>query len=94
MKILNRKYFPEILLAFKDGPKSFNDLQRAFEVNPSTLSRRINDLKQLNLIEPIVIKRQNRSIIQYQLTNKGKRILANVLQLLELAKEIEKYLTS
>lgn len=92
--ILDRKYFPEIVVALKAGPLSFNDLQRKLRISPNTIGRRVKELKKFGLIEPTLDQTGARTKVKYRLTQKGKEAAQSIEQFLALGEEAERKIKS
>ena len=90
MKILNGSYFCEVVLALQYQPKSFNDILRDININPSTLNRRIKELTRYNLIEPIVVRVNEENRIKYKLTKKGEGLIKDFDEFVRLSERLEK----
>ena len=90
MECLKRKHFVDILILLSKSPKSFNELLKTLNAYPDTLNRRIKEMVLLGLI--VQIEEDNR--VKYRLTDKGKRIIPLLEELLRTMDEIEKILKS
>jgi DNA-binding HxlR family transcriptional regulator len=78
--LLQQKHIIPLLMILGDRNHSFNELQRELSMSPSTLSRRLKDLRKRGVLESVVVD-EGRISSKYKLTEKGKRVL-------EKAKEI------
>lgn len=90
MEYLKRKHFVDILILLSKSPKSFNELLKTLNAYPDTLNRRIKEMVLLGLITQI----EEGDRIKYRLTDKGKRIIPLLEDLLRIMDEIEKILES
>lgn len=72
--ILERKYIVKVLLSlYKSKGLRFKDLKKTVD-REATLSSRIKELEELNLIESTVIREKRRKFFAYSLTSKGQSL--------------------
>ena len=85
-KYLYKRHFVEILLLLNKSPKSFNELLKTLDAYPDTLNRRLKEMLSLNLITQVEIDGK----MKYILTDKGKKLIPLIEELLKLIEKIEK----
>jgi len=90
MKILDNSYFCAVVLTLQNQPKSFNDIMRDININPSTLNRRIKELTRYNLIEPIIVRVNEENRIKYKLTKKGEGLIKDLDDFVRLSERLER----
>lgn len=90
MKILDNSYFCAVVLTIQNQPKSFNDILRDININPSTLNRRIKELTRYNLIEPIIVRVNEENRIKYKLTKKGEGLIKDFDEFVRLSERLER----
>jgi DNA-binding HxlR family transcriptional regulator len=73
ISVLRMKNSYEILKELESGRKRFKDLKRKF--THSTLAKRLSDLENCNLIIRKVDEKRKPPIVEYELTEKGRKIL-------------------
>ena len=78
----------------RDGPRSFNDFTKIKigkrMLSSATVSKRIDRLLAVKVIEEIVTRsKTGRRVIEYRITEKGKRVL-NIANELEKALDVSK----
>jgi len=78
--LLQQKHIIPMLLILGEKDHSFNELQRDLAMSPSTLSRRLKDLRTRGVLESVIVD-EGRISSKYKLTEKGRQVL-------EKAKEI------
>lgn len=78
--LLQQKHIIPMLIILGERDRSFNELQRDLSMSPSTLSRRLKDLRKRGVLESVIVE-EGRISSKYKLTGKGKLVL-------EKAKEI------
>lgn len=89
MKIVNKIYFCEIILALKNKPKSFNDILKEVKTSPSSLNRRIKELRKFGLIEPILEIIEDEKRIKYRLTKKGDILIGDIAEFVRLYQKLD-----
>jgi len=89
MKIVNRSYFCEIVLALKNKPKSFNDILYEVKTSPSSLNRRIKELAKFGLIEPILERINDENRIKYRLTKRGEALIGDIAEFVRLYNKLD-----
>ena len=91
MELLYKKFLIEIILALKDRPLAFNEIQVRLKIYSDTLSRRLKELEKFDIIEDLITKDDNGKRIRYKLTVKGNKIaplLIEAMRTLEKAEEL------
>lgn len=79
-----KPYALDILEELKKKPMRFSDLKKIC-LSQKTLTVRLHELEELNVIETIIQKPKNQKvIILYSLTNKGKQTLESANKFLEI----------
>jgi len=69
-----RKGILNVLEALGDGEKkTFTEISESAALSPATISLRLIELQQLNLVKKEVENRPGRVLIQYQITESGKK---------------------
>lgn len=86
LKYLYKRHFVDILLLLNQSPKSFNELLKTLNAYPDTLNRRLKEMQSLNLITQAEIDGK----VKYVLTDKGKKLIPLIDELLRLIERIEK----
>jgi DNA-binding HxlR family transcriptional regulator len=87
---LTKKGTVKILSVLKDGPKSFGELNEAINVSDNTLTQRLNEGEDWNVIERCPVEtKSGRETLGYGLTERGKEIseIIDGLDLVSLLKE-------
>ena len=81
LETIGKKGSWEILMVlYKNGESNFTDLQEKTKINTRTLSRRLKELREINLIKRIV---NDDRTVNYTLTQKGKKIVDTLILLIE-----------
>ena len=91
MDLLYKKYLIDIIIALKNEPLAFNEIQSQLKIYSDTLSRRLKELEQLGIIEASIIKDYKGKRVRYKLTQKGNKIaplLNEAMKTLEKAEEL------
>lgn len=73
MDIVGNKWTALILRDLATGPKRFSQLQRNIDLNPRTLTQRLDALQNEAIIEPV--NAANTSYRSYRLTPRGRDLL-------------------
>ena len=89
MRVVNKSYFCEIVLALKNQPKSFNDILSDVKISPSTLNRRIKELTKFGLIEPIIVRVNDENRIKYKMTKKGEALIGDITYFVRLYEKLD-----
>lgn len=89
LKYLHKRHFVEILLLLNQSPKSFNELLKTLNAYPDTLNRRLKEMRSLNLITQIEMDGK----VKYTLTDKGKKLIPLIEEVLRLIEIIERLIT-
>jgi len=91
MHLLHKKFLIDIIIALKNEPLAFNEIQDRLKIYSDTLSRRIKELEELGVIEASITKEEKRKRVRYKLTAKGNKIaplLIEAIKSLERAEEL------
>jgi DNA-binding HxlR family transcriptional regulator len=86
IKMIGDDHILCIIGNLRDGGMRFNELQRAINVNPSTLTDRLSKLES----DGFVIKKKetlDKMSVVYSLTEKGKEILPVITEIAKFAKK-------
>ncbi len=75
LKVIGSKWTLAIIYSLEDGPKRFNDLQKALQVSPRTLSLRLQQMEQDKIISKKVFAEMPPHV-EYSLTKKGESLEA------------------
>ena len=89
MKLINKSYFCEIILVLKNKPKSFNDILKVVKASPSSLNRRIKELRKFGMIEPILETIDDENRIKYRLTKKGDALIGDIAEFVRLYQKLD-----
>ncbi len=71
------------------APMSFNELEKIMSAYPDTLNKRLKELVEYNLVEPMVHVVDGKNRIKHRLTPKGKQLMAKLNDFIKLAEELE-----
>jgi DNA-binding HxlR family transcriptional regulator len=82
LSLLNRRWTLHIVRALLDGKKRFNEIGRAYGINPRTLSERLRNLEAEGLLTRHVISNMPPNV-EYELTEKGRALNRIVEELAE-----------
>jgi DNA-binding HxlR family transcriptional regulator len=91
MNLLYKKFLIEIIVALKDKPLAFNEIQNQLKLYSDTLSRRLKELEDVGVIEASITQDENGKRVRYRLTAKGNKIaplLIEAIKILEKAEEL------
>jgi DNA-binding HxlR family transcriptional regulator len=91
MYLLHKKFLMDIIIALKDEPLAFNEIQNKLKIYSDTLSRRIKELENFGVIEASITQGEKRKRLRYKLTGKGNKmatILIEAIKALEAAEEL------
>ncbi len=89
MELLHKKFFIDIIIALKNEPLAFNELQNQLKMYSDTLSRRLKELEENRVIEASVIQDENGKRVRYRLTGKGNKIAPMLIQAINILKTAE-----
>ncbi|MEM5853705.1 MAG: winged helix-turn-helix transcriptional regulator [Candidatus Aenigmatarchaeota archaeon] len=78
----------EILLALDRQQMTFNELKKELGISPATLTRRISEMEKYHIILPVISK-EKRKKIEYVLTEKGKRLIPTIKEIINLSRQID-----
>ncbi len=92
MDLLYKKFLIDIILALKDEPLAFNEIQDRIKIYSDTLSRRLKELEKLGIIEASITQEKSGKRVRYRLTGKGKKIAPLLTQAVEIIESTEKLL--
>lgn len=87
LHLLEQKYIINIILSIDEKPGRFNLLQKEFEINTSTLQKRLESLEGSVLIQKKPCSIDGRSCV-YMITKKGAEIAKVLKELKTSCKEI------
>jgi DNA-binding HxlR family transcriptional regulator len=79
IKLLAQPYTIQILEALKK-PSRYKDLKEVCK-SDRTLAKRVRELQELMLIEPMALKEKGKYINFYKLTKKGEEVLRKIEKL-------------
>ncbi|MFZ3383603.1 MAG: winged helix-turn-helix transcriptional regulator [Candidatus Methanoperedens sp.] len=91
MDLLYKKFLIEIIVALKDKPLAFNEIQDRLKIYSDTLSRRLKELEDIGVIEASITQAEERKRVRYRLTTKGNKIaplLIDAVKILYSAEEL------
>lgn len=88
MNVLQKKYFCEIIALLESEPLSFSEIMRKLNIYSDTLSRRLKELEEYDMIETIVTQEKDGKRVRYTLTAKGENIIPEVKQLMVLSDRV------
>jgi DNA-binding HxlR family transcriptional regulator len=91
MYLLHKKFLIDIIIALKDEPLAFNEIQNKLKIYSDTLSRRIKELEESGVIEASITQGEKRKRVRYKLTGKGNKmatLLIEAIKALETAEEL------
>lgn len=92
MDLLYKKFFIEIIVALKNEPLAFNEIQSRIKIYSDTLSRRLKELEKLGVIEAIITKEDKGKRVRYRLTAKGNKIAPLLIEATKILETAEKLL--
>lgn len=92
MDLLYKKYLIDIVIALKDEPLAFNEIQSRLKIYSDTLSRRLKELEKLGIIEAIITNKDKGKRVRYKLTAKGNKIAPMVIEAVKILESAEKLL--
>ena len=82
-RLCTREKIEDVILALYKEPLNTNDLQTRGIVGGSTASRIVKRLKELGLVEPVIIDGSPK----YKLTEKGRKIAELLMQIYKIIEE-------
>ncbi len=91
MHLLQKKFLIDIIIALKEEPLAFNEIQDKLKIYSDTLSRRIKELENLGVIEASITQEETRKRVRYRLTGKGTKmatLLSEAIKALEAAEKL------
>lgn len=89
MELLHKKFIIDIILALKNEPLAFNEIQSQLKIYSDTLSRRLKELENLGIIDTTIIQDDAGKRIRYKLTSKGKVIVPFLVEAMNALKKAE-----
>ncbi len=92
MDLLYKKFLIEIIIALKDEPLAFNEIQDRLKIYSDTLSRRLKELEELGIIEASITQEDKGKRVRYRLTTKGNKIVPLLIQATKALDAAEKLL--
>ncbi len=92
MELLYKKFIIEIIVALKDEPLAFNEIQSRLKVYSDTLSRRLKELEKLGVIEASITKDDKGKRVRYKLTSKGNKIAPLLIEAMRTLEKAEGFL--
>lgn len=90
MDLLYKKFLIEIIVALKNEPLAFNEIQSRIKIYSDTLSRRLKELEKLGVIEAIITNEDKGKRVRYRLTAKGNKIAPLLIEAIKILKTAEK----
>lgn len=91
MHLLQKKFLIDIIIALKDEPLAFNEIQNRLKIYSDTLSRRIKELEDFGIVEASITGGEKRKRVRYRLTGKGNKmavLLSEAIKTLEAAEKL------
>ncbi|VVB97864.1 HxlR-like helix-turn-helix [uncultured archaeon] len=91
MYLLHKKFLIDIIIALRDAPLAFNEIQSRLKIYSDTLSRRLKELEEFGVIEASITQEEKGKRVRYRLTDKGNKIAILVVEgvkILETAEEL------
>ena len=79
-RLCTREKIEDVILALYKEPMNTNDLQTRGIVGGSTASRIVKRLKELGLVEPVIINGSPK----YRLTEKGRKVAELLMQMYQV----------
>lgn len=92
MELLYKKFLIEIILALKEEPLAFNEIQDRLKIYSDTLSRRLKELEELSIIEASITQEEKGKRVRYRLTAKGNKIAPLLIEANKILKTAEELL--
>lgn len=92
MYLLHKKFLIEIIIALKDAPLAFNEIQDRLKIYSDTLSRRLKELEEFGIIEASITQEEKGKRVRYRLTDKGNKIAALLIEGVKILETAEKLL--
>ncbi len=92
MDLLYKKFLIEIILALKEEPLAFNEIQDRLKIYSDTLSRRLKELEELSIIEASITQEEKGKRVRYRLTAKGNKIAPFLIEANKILKTAEELL--
>lgn len=89
MELLHKKFLIDIILALKNEPQAFNEIQSQLRIYSDTLSRRLKELEKLGIIDTTIIHGDTGKRIRYKLTSKGNKIVPFLVEATKALKKAE-----
>lgn len=86
IKVLGDDHILCIIANLRDGGMRFNELQRVLQINPTTLTDRLNKLEQEGVVDKKKETLDKISVV-YELTKKGQSILPIMAEFEKFAKK-------
>lgn len=92
MYLLHKKFLIEIIIALKEEPLAFNEIQNRLKIFSDTLSRRIKELEDFGVIEASITQGEKRKRVRYKLTGKGNKMAASLIEAIKALEAAEELL--
>ncbi len=92
MELLYKKFLIEIIIALKEEPLAFNEIQDRLKIYSDTLSRRLKELEELSIIEASITQEEKGKRVRYRLTTKGNKIALLLIEANKILKTAEELL--
>lgn len=92
MLLLHKKFLIDIIIALKDEPLAFNEIQSRLKIYSDTLSRRLKELEELGFIEASITQGEKGKRLRYKLTVKGNKIASLLIEAVRILENAEKLL--
>ncbi|MDD5457759.1 MAG: winged helix-turn-helix transcriptional regulator [Candidatus Margulisbacteria bacterium] len=92
MELLHKKFLIDIIIALKDEPLAFNEIQSRLKIYSDTLSRRLKELEELGIIEAVITTDDKGKRVRYRLTVKGNKIAPMLIEAVKILKTVDKFL--
>lgn len=89
MELLHKKFLIDLILALKNEPLAFNEIQSHLRIYSDTLSRRLKELEKLGIIDTTIIQGDTGKRIRYKLTSKGNKIAPFLVEATKALKKAE-----
>lgn len=92
MKLLHKKFIVNIIVALKNEPLAFNEIQSHLKIYSDTLSRRLKELEESGIIEASIAQDEKGKRVRYRLTEKGNKIAPLVIEAIKILEKAEEIL--
>ncbi len=92
MYLLHKKFLIDIIIALKDAPLAFNEIQSRLKIYSDTLSRRLKELEKFRIIEASITQEEKGKRVRYRLTEKGNKMATLLIEGVKILETAEKLL--